>query len=398
MNKDIIANHLPETTASKPPQKLFLIITKSNWGGAQKYVFDLATNLPQNFYDITVILGGNGMLVRKLQENNIRVISLPSLQRDIKIKNELKSFWELFLILKAERPDIVHVNSSKAGGIGAFISRILGIKKIIFTAHAWAFNENRGFLSRVIISFFHWLTVVLTHHTIAVSESVKNQISHLPFMENKISVVHLGINSPKFLSKSEARLMLGISIPEGHIAIGTIAELHKVKGLNYAIDAINLIKEKDREIFEKIHYFIIGEGEEREALEKQIKKLGLMEKIHLMGFVQKASKHLKAFDYFLLPSLSEALGYVLLEAGLAEVPVLASNVGGIPEIIEHIKNGLLFSPADPKAITEDLLELIHKKDWAMRGSKNLLSKVHSEFDIVKMVKETGVIYNTRHSS
>jgi len=166
-------------------QKILYVITKSNWGGAQRYVFDLATSLDKNLFDVVVVCGGNGLLKEKLQSENIKVVSLKTLERDINIKKELLSAKELYKIFKTEKPDIVHLNSSKAGAIGAFVARIVGIKKIIFTAHSWAFNENRSFYSKIIIEFIHWLTVFLSHKTIAVSESVKKQISHLPFIKTK---------------------------------------------------------------------------------------------------------------------------------------------------------------------------------------------------------------------
>jgi hypothetical protein len=109
--------------------KLFICITKSNWGGAQKYVFDLATNIPGSDYDITVLLGGNGDLAKNLEKAGIRVINLAHSQRDIDVGKEFNLFFELIKIFKKEKPDIIHLNSSKMGGVGALAGRICGIKK-----------------------------------------------------------------------------------------------------------------------------------------------------------------------------------------------------------------------------------------------------------------------------
>jgi glycosyltransferase involved in cell wall biosynthesis len=151
-----------------PRKKILFLITKSNWGGAQRYVYDLVSTLDRTVYEPVVVLGGNGELVEKLHAAGIRTITLQSAQRDISIRKELQFFRELFSIVHREKPDVFHVNSSKAGGIGCFVGRLLGIKRVVFTAHGWAFNEDRPWWQKYIIKYLHWLTVLLSHTTIAV--------------------------------------------------------------------------------------------------------------------------------------------------------------------------------------------------------------------------------------
>ena len=135
--------------------KVLIVITKSNWGGAQKYVFDLATNLSRDKFDVRVIFGGHGILAEKLEEAGITTISIPELGRDVSILKDIKVFFKLWSIFKKQKAEIVHVNSSKIGGIGALAGRLSGAKKIVFTAHGWAFNENRSSLSKNIIKFLY---------------------------------------------------------------------------------------------------------------------------------------------------------------------------------------------------------------------------------------------------
>ena len=158
-------------------KKILYLITKSNWGGAQKYVYDLAINLPKENYEVVGATGGTGepgattgILVNKLKAQNIRTVFLSTFTRNIFFTNELFSFWAVFKLIKKERPDILHLNSSKAGGIGAFCGRILRVPKIIYTAHGWPFNENRSYLSKKIIYILSWLTCALSHHVITISQ------------------------------------------------------------------------------------------------------------------------------------------------------------------------------------------------------------------------------------
>ena len=131
--------------------KVLYLITKSNWGGAQRYVFDLATSLPADSYEVCVACGGDGEMRKKLLANGVRVVTIESLERNISLKKELLAFREISKIVREEMPDILHVNSSKAGIVGTLIGRIKRVPKVIFTSHGWAFNEDRGFISR----FFH---------------------------------------------------------------------------------------------------------------------------------------------------------------------------------------------------------------------------------------------------
>lgn len=383
-------------------KKILYVITKSNWGGAQRYVYDLATSLPKDEFEAGVIAGGNGLLKEKLEQAGITVTSLEAMERDINLKKELLSAFELWKIFRKHKPDIVHLNSSKAGGLGALAARFALVPQIIFTAHAWAFNENRGTMSKLLISFLHWVTVILSHHTIAVSESVKEQVIHMPFVKNKIDVIHLGISPFPLLEKEEARKFLRSTIVSAgpdhsksphdgrteetdstsEVWIGTISELHPVKGIPYAIDAIAFLKEE----YPDLQFYIIGEGDQRALIEKQIVKRRLESNVHLAGFVDDAKSYLQAFDIFILSSLSEAFGYSLVEAGLAGVPVIASDVGGIPEVIDDA--GILVPPRNGRAIADAIKKLIVLPEERQQLATSLRERTITSFNKNSMCSKT----------
>jgi len=173
--------------------KIYYGITKSNFGGAQRYVFDLARETRARGHEVAVICGGRGVLVDKLREENINVINLPRMEREISIIDEFRSFHSIFRTLYEERPDVFHTNSSKMGGIGSLAARLAGVKKIIFTAHGWEFNAPRPRLAKLVMKFFAWLTILFSHKTICVSEKTGRDISGLPFIKNKLVTIHNGI-------------------------------------------------------------------------------------------------------------------------------------------------------------------------------------------------------------
>jgi len=379
-------------------QKVVYLITKGNWGGAQRYVYDLATNLPRDRFEAVVILGVGQELGRKLRARKIRVIQLSTLQRDINPLKEIVAFFQLFSYIRQEQPSVLHTNSSKAGLLGALISRMLGVQ-CIFTTHGWAFNESRNVLERKLFWILHWITILLSHKTIAVSNALKQQMVHAPFAAGKLNVVKDGINPPNFKSQREARNILAEYSPPLKIRteskrdlmwIGTISELHKTKGLHYAIDSVAELKTK----YPDIVFVIIGGGTERAVLEKHIREKHLEDTVFLLGFMKDASRCLTAFDIFTLTSISEALGYVLLEAGAAGLPVVATRVGGIPEIVKNGESGFLVPARDSKSIQKALATLLNEPKRRKRFGDMLKKQVGSKFSQAKMVNETLRHYQT----
>lgn len=369
-------------------KKILYCITKGNFGGAQRYVYDLATNMNKVDYEVVVLCGEGETLPKKLEDAGIRVIRLKSMQRDISIMKELKSFIELYKIFKQEKPDVIHLNSSKMGGTGAFIGRLAGVKNIIFTAHGFAFNEDRSFISKKLILFFHWLTILLTHKTIMVSDKTMRDIDYLPFMKSKLVKIYNGIDTTlDFYDKKQAQdiLLKGKDIDiKNKTVLLSIGELHKNKGYDLLIPNL---KKVERDFV----YLIIGEGEERNNLALQLKGFDMRDKVFLLGRIEDAYKYIKAADVFVLPSRTEAFPYVLLESGLVGACVLASNVGGIGEVIEKGKSGVLYDVNSEEVVSrlEDLIDSPGVRDGY---GKNIKEKVLARFSLDKMVAGTVGIY------
>lgn len=376
-------------------RKILFLITKGNWGGAQRYVYDLATSLPAEAFDVVVIVGGNGVLIDMLKKAELKVHTLKSLRRDISFLREIHTFITLFGIVRKERPDILHVNSSKAGGLGAVVGRICGVPHIVFTAHAWAFNEDRPHFQRSILKLLQWVTVMLSHVTIAVSYGMKDQMDWIG-TQKKMVMVHPGRSVKDMRNKEDARGMIEMKIINTNARlidyhddfwIGTIAELHPVKRLNRAIDAVSgLIKE-----FPNLRFIIMHDGELHEKLQQQVQDLGLEQHVFFTGMVEDAARLLPAFELFVLPSKSEAFGYVLIEAGQANVPVVATSVGGIPDIITNEEHGLLVPPDNTPALAQAMRRMIN--DEHLRGQlAHALHKKAITFTTERMVADTLRLY------
>lgn len=378
------------------PKKILFLITKSNWGGAQRYVFDIAVHLDPTVYEPVVALGGDGPLAHELKKQGVRVIHLQNLTRDVSFSKELHAIRELWRIVRAERPDIFHINSSKAGGLGALIGRLARVHAIIFTAHGWAFNEDRPLLSRILIKILHGCTVLLSHKTIAVSETLKQQLN-VPFVQKKMTVIHNGRSDISFLSRTDTRNLVVEKVPalaayKDDFWSVTIGELHPIKQHDVMIRAVAQLVPTHP----NLRHIIIGDGEERAALSVLIQNLGLAHHVFLAGSLHEASRLLHAFDLFVLPSRSEALAYVVIEALFAGLPIVASNVGGIPEIITNGKTGILFPQGNVEALQEILAKLMH--DETYRTALGNAARAHApDFSFEKMYTKTRALYDSMSS-
>lgn len=367
-------------------KKVLFLITKSNFGGAQRYVYDLASHFSKIDYQVAVASGGNGWLLEQCTRAGIRTVTVPSLGRDIALFKDWRSLSEIRSLLRREKPNILHLNSSKAAFLGALAGRLEKVPKIIFTAHGWSFNEKRAWYQRTVFSFIQGMTILLAHTTIAVSEKIRRDAP----VQKGVRLIHHGITEITFVDSGDARAKLKTLCPAFNttsLTIGTIGELHTNKGHDILIEALLLLPQEA-----PWQMIIIGDGEKRKSLEARIEKHALQNRVFLAGHIDDAARLLKAFDIFVFPSRTEALGYALLEAGLAALPVVASNVGGIPDVIKNRESGILVPTENIETLAQALGMLL--EDPALR---NAYGRAHFErvtklFSFKQMIAETEKVY------
>lgn len=294
-------------------KKILYVITKGNWGGAQRYVFDLAIALPRGQFEVAVAYGQPGLLAQKLHAAGITTYELP-LQRDVSALQDLRSFSALYALCKNMQPDTVHLNSSKAGGIGALAANLAGVKNIVFTIHGLPEDEARNPLARMFIWLMTRITVMLCDKVITVSADNHRRIGKSTLIYNGVAQIMFGDGAA-----------IRSAFPAGTTITGTIGELTHNK------NQIALIEEARTK--PDMYVAIVGEGELRKELEQKITEYKLEDRVKLFGFIS-AAEVMRGFDVFALPSKKEGLPYVLLEAKQAGLPIVANRVGGVGEILD----------------------------------------------------------------
>ncbi|MFA6593792.1 MAG: glycosyltransferase family 4 protein [Candidatus Buchananbacteria bacterium] len=380
--------------------KILYVITQGEIGGAQLYISALARAAAGQNWDVSVAVGENSgnWLSQQINAKNSQFLTLKHLKRAISPLNDILAVFELAKLYRKIKPDIIHLNSSKAGVVGTFAfwfcpRSIRG--KLIYTAHGWVFNEPMNPLKRSLYLWLERLTAGTKHRIICVSEYDRQiGINKKIAKPDKLITIHNGVDFPEdyFWDKeiASAELFNRQPIINGQqFILGTIANFYATKGLNYLIDAIKLLNRKPSALSYKL--IIIGEGELRGELERQIKQLELQDDVILAGGKPQAARYLKALDLAVMSSVKEGLPYFILEAMSAGLPIVTTRVGGIPEMIDDGVTGYLAKPRSPESLAEKIKLLADDRIRKQFGEAGL-AKVKKEFGLSEMVEKTFATY------
>lgn len=408
-----------ENVNQNPKKRVLFVITQEEFGGAQRFLYELTTRLDEQKYEVLVAGGREqkGDFLKSLEEKNVNTHRLKFLKREINPVFDCLGIMELMRLINGYKPDYLHLNSSKAGVLGSiagFKIKILRPNKfknlkIIYRIGGWSFSDPWPLWKKKLFLAAEKITAKFKDAIVVNNKKDYDRALKLKIKPKKeLKLIYNGVDALKieFLPKDEARLKLKIFRPD--FIIGTIANFYSTKGLEYLIEAISEIKKlRNLEIkktknpnfsisrFLNFSIFIIGDGAEREKLESKIAKYGLKNKIILLGQIQEAYKYMKAFDVFVLPSLKEGFPWVILEAMAAKVPIVATNVGALPEIIENNKNGILVEPKNPQQLAEAIQRLLENERIRQKLSLQAHQTVLFKFPVEKMIRETEELFEDK---
>ena len=376
-------------------------------GGSAQNTLLTALNHDPQYYNVRIIKGSTResamteaetRLVNEqlttANKRGIEVIDLPSLVRRISPLNDIKAFISIFRFLRRSKPDIVHTHTSKAGILGRLAAWMARVPIIIHTPHGHVFYGHFGrSLSRIFLQMEKLLGRI-THHHIALTPEEGNDYLNLGVAKsNNISVIHSGVDLNCFkrsVTKSNPkRNELGIS-PDS-LVVGYVGWLIPIKGVTYLVNAMAKIVEQHP----KSLLVLVGKGddkgEEEIKLKEQVERAGLADKVRFLGWRPDVDEIMGCFDIFVLPSLNEGMGRVLVEAMAAGLPIVASRVGGIPDLVKHGENGLLVPPADTSALEKAISSLLH--DGARRKRMGKAGKkMCGPYSAEAMVEQIDVLY------
>lgn len=336
-------------------KKVAQLVTLSEMGGAQKHVLLLSRELKSQGYEVTVFTSYGGKLINKLRESEIKVELVPDMVREINIIKDIKAVFYLYKKFKEEKYDIVHCHSSKAGILGRTAAFLAGIKKIVYTAHGFVFNEPMSSLKRLIYVNIERVGAAFGDKIIAVSKkdcdsAIENKISRrekLIYVPNALPE----IDKSELRDKSELKAELNIN--QGEFVLGTISNFYETKGHVYLIDAL-------KRLYDEGYSFVTvfaGEGPKLQ----EMKELSKDYNIKFLGYREDNYDIINLLDLFVLPSIKEGMPYVILEAMGLGKPVLCTKVGALTDIISEGKNGYILEPGNSNLLYDKIKWILENK-------------------------------------
>lgn len=370
-------------------KKILHIITLSQWGGAQRVCFDLVTNLPKDKFLVEVACGPGGILVEKLKKKGIKIYEISSFRRDFSPLNDFKTLFSLYRLIKKNKYDIVHCHSTKAGFLGRMAAKLAGVKKIYFTVHGWGFYNIKEYgWAQWFLIFLEKLCAKFSTKIICVSEKVKEDgLKREIAQESKFLVIKNGIS---FKVKEEREKMRKrLNIKEDEVVVGMVGRLAYQKDpLLFLKVAIEVQKE-----FPQTKFILIGGGPLYQDCQNFIKENNL-NNILLLGEKKPGETRelLLAFDIFVLTSKFEGLPITIIEAMFAKLPIVASDVGGVRELVKNGENGFLIEPENIEDFKEKISYLIKNPSKRKEMGKENFNVAKENFNLEKMIRNYSQLY------
>ena len=360
--------------------RILVLITLAETGGAQTYVASLLRALTPGF-DVIVAAHGTGPLCEEARAAGARFVALRHVHRALHPVHDALGLLELIRLIRRERPDIVHANSSKAGVLGRLAAALTLVPVRVFTVHGWAFKAHSGLAS----ALYLWadrLMAPLTTVTICVAESERRAglAAHTCSARRTVVIPNAidGLAGSNGAAPSHAH--------DGPPRIVAVGRLAAPKDPLCLVRALAALRERP------FHAVLVGDGPDRAAVEAEIAALGLAPYVTLAGDRRDVPRRLAQADLFVLASRSEGAPLSILEAMAAGLPVVASAVGGVPELVADGETGLLVPPGDPAPLAAALERVVGDAALRERLGASGWARARTRFDLATFHRAHLALY------
>jgi glycosyltransferase involved in cell wall biosynthesis len=377
--------------SDKRHSKIVHVITESvPFGGAQRNTLLTVKGLVRDGYDAELICGSGGPLIREARAVGAPVHVLPDLVRPLSPVKDCRALIQLYRLFRSNAYQIVHTHSIKAGLLGRLAARWAGIPVIVHTIHGVPFRINgNDFKSRFYIVYERFLGLI-THSLVCVGEVLRQEISAWKIAPaEKLTTIYSGIEfaccTPRHTA-DETKQKLGLET--AWPIVGCVGRLSEQKAQEYLVEAMALLRDK----YPRIKLLLVGEGPLALLLENRIRDLGLSRNVSLLGERDDVTDLLNIFDVYAMSSRWEGVGRALTEALHMGLPVVATSVNGVTELISHEETGLLAPPDDSRALAAAIDRLAADRKLTERLGSNARQRVKELMDGEQMIMAIEQLY------
>jgi|Deesub1362B_J571_1020462.scaffolds.fasta_scaffold00760_5 glycosyltransferase involved in cell wall biosynthesis len=366
--------------------RIIYVVTAAEFGGAPLHVFQLMEHMVEQYHEVGLVAAPEPRLIKGAKALGVKVFPNPHFVRPIRPWKDIRALWPVVQAIRAFKPDLVHAHSAKAGYAARLACAILH-KPVIFSAHAWVFTEGRNIMKRKFLSWAERLAAKVTTKIICVSEHDRELALRWKVAEpEKLVVIHNGVDPKPFLKADGAHLRQELELKNLPI-LTFVGRLTPPKDLLTLLKALKGLPPKGV-------LLLVGDGELKFQVERYVQKLRLGKQVRFLGQRNDIPQILAASDIFVLSSRWEGLPYTIIEAMMAGLPVVASRVGGVPELVEDGVTGFLVPPKDPQALAEALQKLLDDPEMRYHMGKAGREKALREFTLDRMLWEIERVYKS----
>jgi glycosyltransferase involved in cell wall biosynthesis len=386
------------------------VITRLVKGGAQENTLATVTGISGPMWENRLAAGPaqgpEGSLEPECIASGVPLLRVPALVRELSPRSDLQALRQLMHLLRRERPHIVHTHTSKAGILGRIAARRVGVPAVVHTPHGHVFQGFGGRLKTELFVRMERACAPMADRLIALTDA--EQREHLELGIGRPAqwhIVHSGVDLAPFHPCWETRQIVraALGLPADATVVGTVGRLVPIKGHCFLLNAFARLAAKQP----GLHLLLVGDGPLRDDLIARARSLHLCIRqpgqpipistsgpgaMHLVGLRRDIPQLLTAMDLFVLPSLNEGMGRVLVEAMATELPCIASRVSGIPDVVAADVTGLLVPPRDPEALASAILTLLNEPARAREMGRRGRDRVVPAFGVEPMVGKLEVIY------
>lgn len=375
------------------------VLTNLDLGGAQSSVVSICVALRRRGLDARVAhssLGGrqfcgSELLYRRLSEGGVPLYDVPRMRRGVNPYQDFLALTHLRRLIREVRPEIVHTHMSKAGVLGRLAARLEKTPRVVHSVRGWSFYAEGSAARRRAFISLERFSARLTDKMLAVSPRLAADGLRAGIgSPGDYLVVRSGIDVERFRAPGgdAGALRRDLGIPPGAAVVGTVMALVEQKApLDFAAAAAAILRASPR-----THFLVVGDGPLREPLKEAVRESAAGENFHFVGHSAEVPRLLGLMDVFLLTSRWEGTPRVVLEAMAAGVPVVATNVGGVPEVVEHGRSGLLAPPGDVELLGRHAVRLLENAEEARELSRHAARFIAGEFDISTVTSRHEQLY------
>jgi glycosyltransferase involved in cell wall biosynthesis len=376
------------------------VIARLNMGGPALHVAYLTAGLRDRGYDTTLVAGslarGEDSMEFVAEELGVKVERLPGLRRDISPIRDVVAVLRLAKLIRRERPTILHTHTAKAGAVGRMAALVAGDARPPIVVHTFHGHVLRGYFGPLRTLGFRLLERWLARGTtalVAVSPEVRDDLVRLGVApREKFTVVRLGIELDERLGgqdgRDETRRVLGIA-PE-RFTVGWIGRMTGVKRTGDVLLAFKQLRERGVDAC----LCMVGDGPEREQVERRAHDLGIMRDTLFLGYQVDVAPFYAAFDAMILPSGNEGTPVSAIESLAAGRPVVATRVGGVPDVVRDGEDGFLVELGDVGELAGALARLAEDPELRGRMGEAGRTRVLPRYAVKRLVDDVDRLYRS----